>query len=158
VFCFAYSSNISAGNIIISSNVVLLVIDKRRKNKFQFVGELYLKEYATVRRGFFFVFSGAIFGIRWFESFCRLNGSISKNLFLAFRGFGSSRRRDGSVLEGTICKQFVMSVKNRKNLKPCRGFKSFRTLAFRIQFLKNRIFGSSNPSTRRKIENGSMEI
>ena len=51
-----------------------------------------------------------------------------------------------------------MSVKNRKNLKPCRGFKSFRSLAFRIQFLKNRIFGSSNPSTRRKIENGSMEI
>ena len=28
-----------------------------------------MKEYATVRRGFFFVFSGAIFGIRWFESF-----------------------------------------------------------------------------------------
>ena len=51
-----------------------------------------------------------------------------------------------------------MSVKNRKNLKPCRGFKSFRSLAFRIQFLKNRIFGSSNPSIRRKTENGSMEI
>ena len=81
-----------------------------------------------------------------------------KKDFSVFRGFGSSRRRDGSVLEGTICKQFVMSVKNRKNLKPCRGFKSFRSLAFRIQFLKNRIFGSSNPSTRRKIENGSMEI
>ena len=109
-------------------------------------------------RGFFFVFSGAIFGIRWFESFCRLNGSISKKSFLAFRGFDPYRRRDGSVLEGTICKQFVMSVKNRKNLKPCRGFKSFRSLAFRIQFLKNSIFGSSNPSTRRKIENGSMEI
>ena len=61
-------------------------------------------------------------------------------------------------MEGTICKQFVRSVKNRKNLKPCRGFKSFRSLAFRILFLKNRIFGSSNPSTRRKIENGSMEI
>ena len=61
-------------------------------------------------------------------------------------------------MEGTICKQFVMSVKKRKNLKPCRGFKSFRSLAFRVQFLKNRIFGSSNPSTRRKIENGSMEI
>ena len=44
--------------------------------KFQFVGEIYSKEYATVRRGFFFVFSGAIFGIRWFESFCRLNGSM----------------------------------------------------------------------------------
>ena len=83
---------------------------------------------------------------------------FQKNLFLAFRGFGSSRRRDGSVLEGTICKQFVSNAKNRKNLKPCRGFKSFRSLAFRIQFLKNRIFGSSNPSTRRKIENGSMEI
>ena len=68
------------------------------------------------------------------------------------------RRMDGSVLEGTICKQFVSNAKNRKNLKPCRGFKSFRSLAFRIQFLKNRIFGSSNPSTRRKIENGSMEI
>ena len=81
-----------------------------------------------------------------------------KNLYLAFRGFESFRKRDGSVLEGTICKQFVMSVKNRKNLKPCRGFKSFRSLAFRIQFLKNSIFGSSNPSTRRKLENGAMEI
>ena len=83
---------------------------------------------------------------------------FQKNLFLAFRGFDPYRRRDGSVLEGTICKQFVSNAKNRKNLKPCRGFKSFRSLAFRIQFLKNRIFGSSNPSTRRKIENGSMEI
>ena len=44
--------------------------------KFQFVGEIYSKEYATVRRGFFFVFSGAIFWIRWFESFCWLNGSM----------------------------------------------------------------------------------
>ena len=77
---------------------------------------------------------------------------FQKNLFLAFRGFESLRRRDGSVLEGTICKQFVSNAKNRKNLKPCRGFKSFRSLAFRIQFLKNRIFGSSNPSPRRKIE------
>ena len=108
--------------------------------------------------GFLFVFSGAIFGIRRFESFCLLNGSISKKTFLGFRGFESLRRMDGSVLEGTICKQFVSNAKNRKNLKPCRGFKSFRSLAFRIQFLKNRIFGSSNPSTRRKIENGSMEI
>ena len=81
-----------------------------------------------------------------------------KKLFLGFRGFESLRRMDGSVLEGTICKQFVSNAKNRKNLKTCRGFKSFRSLAFRIQFLKNRIFGSSNPSTRRKIENGSMEI
>ena len=61
-------------------------------------------------------------------------------------------------MEGTICKQFVMSVKNRKNLKPCREFKSFRSLAFRIRFLKKCIFGSSNPSTRRKIENGSIDI
>ena len=83
---------------------------------------------------------------------------FQKNLFLAFRGFESLRRMDGSVLEGTICKQFVMSVKNRKNLKPCRGFKSFRSLVFRIQFMKKCVFGSSNPSTRRKIENGSMEI
>ena len=52
----------------------------------------------------------------------------------------------------------MRSVKNRKNLKPCRGFKSFRLLVFHIQFLKNRVFGSSSPSTRRKIENGSMEI
>ena len=81
-----------------------------------------------------------------------------KKLFLGFRGFESLRRMDGSVLEGTICKQFVSNAKNRKNLKTCRGFKSFRSLAFRIQFLKNRIFDSSNPSTRRKIENGSMEI
>ena len=64
-------------------------------DKFQFVGEFYLKEYSTVRRGFFFVFSGATFGIRRFESFCRLNGSISKKLFLAFRGFDPYRRRDG---------------------------------------------------------------
>ena len=83
---------------------------------------------------------------------------IRKKLFLGFRGFESLRRRDGSVLERTICKQFVMSVKNRKNLKPCRGFKSFRSLVFRIQFMKKCVFGSSNPSTRRKIENGSMEI
>ena len=88
-------------------------------------------------RGFFFVFSRSIFG---------------------FRGFGSSQRRDGSVLEGTVCKQFVSDAKNRKNLKLCRGFKSFRSLAVVIQFLKKCIFGSSNPSTRRKIENGSMEI
>ena len=81
-----------------------------------------------------------------------------KKDFSVFRGFGSYRRRDGSVLEGTICKQFVMSVKKRKNLKPCRGFKSFRSLVFRIQFMKKCVFGSSNPSTRRKIENGSMEI
>ena len=81
-----------------------------------------------------------------------------KKLFLGFRGFESLRRRDGSVLEGTICKQFVSNAKNRKNLKPCRGFKSFRSLAFRIQFMKKCVFGSSNPSTRRKIENGSMEI
>jgi hypothetical protein len=85
-------------------------------------------------------------------------GCFCIQLFFAFRGFGSSRRRDGSVLEGTICKQFVSNAKNRKNLKPCRGFKSFRSLAFCIQFLKNPVFGSSNPSTRRKIENGSMEI
>jgi hypothetical protein len=147
----------------ISTLMVLLRLSVKQlpyiaASKFQFVGEFYLKEYATVRRGFFFVFSGAIFGIRWFESFCRHNGSISKKSFLAFRGFDPYRRRDGSVLEGTICKQFVSNAKNRKNLKPCRGFKSFRSLAFRIQFLKNRIFGSSNPSTRRKIENGSMTI
>ena len=83
---------------------------------------------------------------------------FQKNLFLAFRGFESLRRRDGSVLEGTICKQFVFNAKNRKNLKPCRGFKSFRSLVFRIRFMKKCVFGSSNPSTRRKIENGSMEI
>lgn len=81
-----------------------------------------------------------------------------KKLFLGFRGFESLRRRDGSVLEGTICKQFVSNAKNRKNLKPCRGFKSFRSLAFRIQFMKKCVFGSSNPSTRKNIENGSMEI
>ena len=83
---------------------------------------------------------------------------FQKNLFLAFRGFGSFRRRDGSVLEGTVCKQFVSNAKNRKNLKPCRGFKSFRLLVFHIRFLKNRVFGSSNPSPRRKIETGSMEF
>mgnify|MGYP003441383838 FL=1 len=32
--------------------------------KFQFVGEFYSKEYATVRRGFFFVFSRSVFGFR----------------------------------------------------------------------------------------------
>ena len=81
-----------------------------------------------------------------------------KKDFSVFRWFDPYRRRDGSVLEGTICKQFVMSVKNRKNLKPCCRFKSFRSLVFRIQFMKKCVFGSSNPSTRRKIENGSMEI
>ena len=73
-----------------------------------------------------------------------------KNLFSAFRRFESLRTMDGSVLEGTICKQFVSNAKNRKNLKPCRGFKSFRSLVFRIQFMKKCVFGSSNPSTRRK--------
>ena len=85
-------------------------------------------------------------------------GLFRKNLFSAFRGFDPYRRRDGSVLEGTICKQFVSNAKKRKNLKPCRGFKSFRLLAFSMNFLKKCVFGSSNPSTRRKIENGSMEI
>ena len=70
----------------------------------------------------------------------------------------SFQRRDGSVLEGTVCKQFVSNAKKRKNLKPCRGFKAFRSLAFIIKLLKKCVFGSSNPSTRRKIENGSMEI
>ena len=60
--------------------------------------------------------------------------------------------------KGLCVNNLYLTQKNRKNLKPCRGFKSFRSLVFRIQFLKNRIFGSSNPSTRRKIENGSMEI
>ena len=55
---------------------LLLLKHRRQTAEFQFVGEFYLKEYATVRRGFFFVFSGAKFGIRWFESFCRLNESI----------------------------------------------------------------------------------
>ena len=64
-----------------------------------------------------------------------------KKLFLGFRGFDPYRRRDGSVLEGTICKQFVSNAKNRKNLKPCRGFKSFRSLVFRIQFMKKCVFG-----------------
>ena len=128
------------------------------KIKFQSIDEKKVFATGFMIRGFFFVFSGAIFGIRWFESFCRLNGSISKKTFLGFRGFDPYRRRDGSVLEGTICKQFVSNAKNRKNLKPCRGFKSFRSLVFRIQFMKKCVFGSSNPSTRRKIENGSMEI
>ena len=146
-FCREYNNIIQCCSLIVAD---ILKLNSNLSMRKKFLPRVMI-------RGFFFVFSGAIFGIRWFESFCRLNGSISKKSFLAFRGFGSSRRRDGSVLEGTICKQFVMSVKNRKNLKPCRGFKSFRSLAFRIQFLKNRIFGSSNPSTRRKIENGSME-
>ena len=85
-------------------------------------------------------------------------GLFRNNHFLVVRGFKSFQRRDGSVLEGAICKQFVSNAKNRKNLKPCRGFKSFRSLVFRIQFMKKCVFGSSNPSTRRKIENGSMEI
>ena len=68
---------------------------------------------------------------------------FQKNLFLAFRGFGSSRRRDGSVLEGTICKQFVSNAKNRKNLKPCRGFKSFRSLVFDDNLRKNGSIHSS---------------
>jgi hypothetical protein len=67
--------------VLISRNKRKEDADKRLMIKFQFVGEFYLKEYATVRRGFFFVFSGAIFGIRWFESFCRFNGSNSKKTF-----------------------------------------------------------------------------
>ena len=38
-------------------------------------------------------------------------GLFRKNLFSAFRGFDPYRRRDGSVLEGTICKQFVSNAK-----------------------------------------------
>ncbi len=82
---------------------------------------------------------------------------FSRSAF-CFRGFRSFRRRDGSILEVTICKQFVSNAKKRKNLKPCRGFKSFRSLTFIIKFSKKCVFGSSNPSTRRNIENGSMEI
>ena len=40
---------------------------QRLAAKFQFVGEFYLKEYATVRRGFFFVFSSSVFGFRLFD-------------------------------------------------------------------------------------------
>ena len=138
--------------------IILGNANKSQVDKFWFVGEFYLKEYATVRRGFFLSSAGQYLVFVGSDPFLGSMDLFQKNLFSAFRGFGSSRRRDGSVLEGTICKQFVMSVKNRKNLKPCRGFKSFRSLVFHIQFLKNRVFGSSNPSTRRKIENGSMEI
>ena len=97
--------------------------------------------------------------MRFHHKSLRQSESIA-NIFVlkAFRWFDPYRRRDGSVLEGTICKQFVSNAKKRKNLKPCRGFKSFRSLVFRIQFMKKCVFGSSNPSTRRKIENGSMEI
>ena len=34
-----------------------------------------------------------------------------KKDFSVFRGFGSAQRRDGSVLEETICKQFVSNAK-----------------------------------------------
>ena len=71
-----------------------------------------------------------------------------KKLFLGFRGFESLRRMDGSVLEGTICKQFVSNAKNRKNLKPCRGFKSFRSFVFDCKFGKNGSIHSSFLSTR----------
>ena len=40
-----------------------------------------------------------------------------KKLFLAFRGFDPYRRRDGSVLEGTICKQFVSNAKKPKEFE-----------------------------------------
>ena len=103
------------------------------KIKFQSIDEKKVFATGFMIRGFFFVFSRSVFGIR---------------------GFDPYRRRDGSVLESAVCKQFVSKAKKRKNLKPCRGFKPFRSLAFRIHFLKNSIFGSSNPSTRRKIERG----
>ena len=51
------------------------------KIKFQSIDEKKVFATGFMIRGFFFVFSGAIFGIRWFESFCRLDGSISKKLF-----------------------------------------------------------------------------
>ena len=73
---------------------------------------------------------------------------FQKKLYLAFRWFESSRRKDGSVLEGTICKQFVSNAKNRKNLKPCRGFKSFRLFVFDCKFGKNGSIHSSFLSTR----------
>ena len=47
--------------------IILKAEDDCKVNKFQFVGEFYLKEYATVRRGFFFVFSSSVFGFRLFD-------------------------------------------------------------------------------------------
>ena len=57
-----------------------------------------------------------------------------------------------------VCKHFVTNTKKRKSPKPCRGFKSFVLLSFVMKFWKKCVFGSSNPSTRKNIENGSMEI
>ena len=53
------------------------------KIKFQSIDEKKVFATGFMIRDFFFVFSGAIFGIRWFESFCRLNGSISKKSFFS---------------------------------------------------------------------------
>jgi hypothetical protein len=39
-------------------------------DKFQFVGEFHLKEYATVRRGFFFVFSRSVFDFYFSDIMC----------------------------------------------------------------------------------------
>lgn len=51
-----------------------------------------------------------------------------------------------------------MERKKPEEAQTCRGFKSFRSLAFIIKFPEKCVFGSSNPSTRKNIENGSMEI
>ena len=60
-------------------------------DKFQFVGEFYLKEYATVRRGFFFVFSRSVFGFRKFGSVHWNDGAISYFRFaLLLKRCGSS--------------------------------------------------------------------
>ena len=57
-----------------------------------------------------------------------------------------------------ICKQFVSNAKSRKKLKPCRGFKSFRSLVFDYIFGKNGSFHSSFLSTQWNAENGSMKL
>ena len=104
-----------------------------QNDKFQFVGEFYLKEYATVRRGFFFVFSGAIFGIRWFESFCRLNGSVSKKV----------RREKSGEISRNLCFSCALARFSRSDLNRSKDL----ALTYKIdpysKFFRNRsmIFG-----------------
>ena len=52
----------------------------------------------------------------------------------------------------------MSKAKYRKNLNPCRGFKSFRSFVFDCKFGKNGSIHSSFLSTRWNPENGSMKL
>ena len=122
-FCREYNNIIQCCSLIVAD---ILKLNSNLSMRKKFLPRvLWSVAFSLSSAGQYLVFVGS-------DPFLVSMDLFRKKDFSVFRGFGSSQRRDGSVLEGTICKQFVMSVKNRKNLKPCRGFKSFRSLTFNI--------------------------